>query len=197
MVVRGQWLVTLLIASTAWVMGNQISADEVASPIPAPPEPGLSTECPDIETLRAQFKRISEVKLRLHPEARELPSDCSSVLFETTENDTTRSTAYRTVNWLPTNFFHQPLYFDDMPLERYGQSVCPHWQPVASGLRFFLTVPAVPYKIGLDRPYDCVTTLGLYRPGVCAPCVRERYPIEADATLFEAATALGFVFLLP
>ena len=38
--------------------------------------------------------------------------------------------------WAPANFFHQPLYFDDTPLERYGQSVCPHLQPIISGGRF-------------------------------------------------------------
>lgn len=195
MVVRGKSWFALLLAACIWTVpaaGATISQAQNES------TPPLPTSCGDEASLRSQFKPIGDVQIRLHPgEDVQVPDDCSVILFQSARPDTARSNAYREVHWLPTNFFHQPLYFDDMPLERYGQTICPRWQPVISGARFFLTVPIVPYKIGVDRPYDCVTTLGLYRPGICAPCTREVLPHETDAALLQAGTALALVFLLP
>ena len=127
-----------------------------------------------------------------------LPPDCSTNLFDEEPPAGTLFASRSTLHWRPTNFFHQPLYFDDQPLERYGQSVCPHLQPAISATRFFLTLPAVPYKIGVDHPYDCVTTLGKYRPGGCAPCVKEVLPRhDLDGALLTTATAMVMVFCLP
>ena len=193
MVFRGSWIAALLVLAV--IGGQSARADE---PEALPPEPLDEVECPDEETLRSQFKPISEVRLRLHAEAKQLPADCSRVLFESTRPSNARSNAVRNVHWQPTNFLHQPLYFDDVPLERYGQTLSPCWQPVLSGARFYLTLPVIPWKMGYDHPYDCVTTLGLYRPGVCAPCMREKLPPRnPQSTLLETATVLGFVFLLP
>lgn len=100
-------------------------------------------------------------------------------------------------NWAAANVYHQPLYFDDTPLERYGQSRHPVLQPWISGARFFMTFPAVPYLIGLSRPYDHVYNLGLYRPGSHAPPVRSHLPLEADAITLESAAWIALIFALP
>lgn len=195
MIVRGTTWIAIWFTFCVWAipaLGAESfqAQDEATPPLPA--------GCGDGASLRSQFKPIRDVQIRLHPgEDVQIPDDCSVILFQAPRPDTARSNAYREVHWRPTNFFHQPLYFDDMPLERYGQTISPHWQPLISGARFFLTVPIVPYKIGVDRPYDCVTTLGLYRPGICAPCTREVLPHETDAALLQAGTALALVFLLP
>jgi len=127
------------------------------------------------------------------------PADCSDGLFLDARPGIARSASVTQFNWQATNFFHRPLYFDDTPLERYGQTKHPLIQPVVSGARFFGTFPILPYKMGTDRTGDCVSTLGYYRPGSCAPCVRERLipAWEADASLLEAGVALALIFALP
>ncbi len=109
-------------------------------------------------------------------------------------------------NWSPTTFtWHatgtcfRPLYFQDVQLERYGHSWNPVVQPFMSAAHFFISVPLLPYKMGLNPPNECVYTLGYYRPGSCAPYMIEPIPFSLRAITFEAlgATAFGFWFWPP
>jgi hypothetical protein len=106
--------------------------------------------------------------------------------------------------WAPTTFTwkasalcHQPLYFEDVQLERYGHSWGPYLQPLASGANFFLSVPALPYKMGLYPPCECIYTLGYYRPGSCAPYMIDPFPLSIRAALAEGGVWTGMVFLIP
>jgi hypothetical protein len=99
--------------------------------------------------------------------------------------------------WDAAELWHQPLYFDDVLLERYGQTPLPRWQPVLSGAHFFGTLPMLPYKLAIDRPMDCVSTLGYYRPGSPTPCLGRRIPRDTQAFGWEAGTWLALVFLIP
>ncbi len=109
-------------------------------------------------------------------------------------------------NWSPTTFTwkatgtcFRPLYFQDVQLERYGHSWNPVVQPFMSAAHFFISVPLLPYKMGLNPPNECVYTLGYYRPGSCAPYMIEPIPFSLRAITFEAlgATAFGFWFWPP
>ncbi len=169
-----------------------------ASPSDLAPPFDSPADCPDAAELEDQFVPISEIRVGMRSPKTEVPADCSQHVFQVARPATARLATLIDFHWQPTNFFHQPLYFDDTPLERYGQSICPPLQPIISGARFAITLPIVPYKMGVDRPYDCVTTLGKYRPGSCAPCQREVLPwLELDAGLLQAGTVVGLVFLLP
>ena len=70
-------------------------------------------------------------------------------------------------------------------------------QPVVSGLKFYATVPILPYKMGLDHPHEHIHTLGYQRAGNCACPVKERLPFSWKGAAWEAAAATGFVFLFP
>lgn len=143
------------------------------------------------------FKPMTEISAKLELDDERMPPDCASSLFAKRVDWGKRDRNEKYYAWEPTNFFHRPLYFDDVPLERYGQSKCPPLQPIASGARFFLTLPILPYKFGVDRPHDCVTTLGHRPPGSCVPCIKQTIPYETDAALLQAATTLGLVLVLP
>jgi hypothetical protein len=101
------------------------------------------------------------------------------------------------LQWAASELDHQPLYFDDVPLERYGQSVCPCLQPFFSAARFYGSLPVLPYKVGLDPPCDCVSTLGHYRVGTCAPPTHQTLPLDCRAAFLEGGAWVGLVFLLP
>jgi hypothetical protein len=100
------------------------------------------------------------------------------------------------VTWKAAGNCHKPLYFEDWNLERYGHS---HGalDPVLSAAHFFVTLPVLPYKMGVELPWECVYPLGYYRPGSCAPWTVPAVPISCRGLAVEAATVTGLVFLLP
>jgi hypothetical protein len=107
-------------------------------------------------------------------------------------------------NWAPTTFMwkasglcHKPAYFEQVHLERYGHSTGPYTQPLASAAHFFLTVPILPYKMGLYPPGECMYTLGYYRPGSCAPYLLDPLPLSIRAGLAQAGAVTGLAAIIP
>ncbi len=100
------------------------------------------------------------------------------------------------MTWKAAGYCHKPLYFEDWNLERYGHSHGP-LDPVFSAAHFFVTLPVLPYKMGVELPWECVYPLGYYRPGSCAPWTVPAVPISCRGLAVEAATVTGLVFLLP
>lgn len=70
--------------------------------------------------------------------------------------------------WEAPAFYHRPLYFEEVNLERYGHTH-QHLQPVYSAAHFFANTLALPYKMGAYHPCERIYTLGHYRPGDCNP----------------------------
>jgi hypothetical protein len=102
-----------------------------------------------------------------------------------------------TFAWNATCLCHRPLYFEEINLERYGYGCCESLQPAASAAHFFATIPALPYCMATDCPYECIYTLGHYRPGSCNPwqCHGPRW--SPRAALAEGGVWTGMVFLIP
>lgn len=99
--------------------------------------------------------------------------------------------------WAATNLQNKPLYFEEINLERYGYTSCRLLQPLISAVRFFATIPALPYKMALESPSRPIFALGNHRPGSCAPWYWQRLPLNARAGLVEAGVVVGLVFLIP
>lgn len=99
--------------------------------------------------------------------------------------------------WLPTLLCHRPLYFEEVNLERHGYTTSSCLQPVISGAHFFAVIPALPYKMAVDPPRSCISTLGYYRPGSRAPRRWHGLPLEAGAVTAETAAAAGLILLFP
>jgi len=90
--------------------------------------------------------------------------------------------------WLAPTFCHQPLYFEDVMLERHGQERFPCIQSMLSGARFFSDVVFMPYHAYLQRPLEERYNTGHYRPGSTAPGLRQRAPYDAGALRFQLLT---------
>jgi hypothetical protein len=129
-------------------------------------------------------------------EGKDYPCECVLGLRSTF---TGRNWEPTTFTWKATGTCFKPLYFQDVALERYGHSWNPVVQPFASAAHFFISVPLLPYKMGLNPPGECEYTLGYYRPGSCAPYMIEPIPLSLRAGAFQAlgATAFGFWFWAP
>jgi hypothetical protein len=146
-------------------------------------------KCPD----NAGFKSIKDISFDIRPMPGELPKECPLI----TSPYNGRHFMQTCYQWKASALCTKAAYFEDPQLERYGHSVCPFLQPVISGAKFFLTVPLLPYKMGITPPNECVYTLGYYRPGNCAPYMLDPFPVSVRAVLFEAAAVGGAVALIP
>lgn len=108
-----------------------------------------------------------------------------------------RSWEETTFMWKASALCHKPLYFEDVQLERYGHSWGPVVQPVISGAEFFATVPILPYKMGVELPWECVYPLGYYRPGDCSPYMIPPIPVSVRGAVFQGAATAGGILLIP
>ncbi len=99
--------------------------------------------------------------------------------------------------WSATSQRHQPLYFEEVNAERYGYTPAYRLQPLISAGRFFVTIPALPYKMAVDCPRDCAYTLGHDRPGSCGPRRRHRLPYQTRAVLAQTGMIVGLILLIP
>tara|TARA_R110002073_G_scaffold5562_4_gene34123 strand:- start:7514 stop:8542 length:1029 start_codon:yes stop_codon:yes gene_type:complete len=126
-------------------------------------------------------------------------SDTGSPILPLPEQGIERdaSWGWSTMAWNAPNTFSNPLYFEDRMLERHGHERCPHLTPMIAGMRFFTTVPMLPYLATIDHPCDCDYTLGYYRSGSCTPAYLQRPPYERRAVVAEAAAVSGAIIAFP
>ncbi|MGH7200116.1 MAG: hypothetical protein ACREJB_05890 [Planctomycetaceae bacterium] len=99
-------------------------------------------------------------------------------------------------HWEASNVWYNPLYFQDVPLERYGHTHHPLIQPFVSVGQFGVQLVGLPYQMKLHPICKKIYPLGYYRPGECAPKLYYQIPLNADAAFTQAwvTTALFFIF---
>jgi hypothetical protein len=139
------------------------------------------------------FKPISELTTDVRATGEVFPTEC--MLKEHTF--TPRAWTPTTFTWKASGLCHKPLYFEDVSLERYGHSWGPYLQPIISQGHFFVTIPVLPYFMGVYPPNECMYTLGYYRPGSCAPYMLDPLPISVRGALWEAGVWTGAAYLVP
>lgn len=149
---------------------------------------GLGSECGSLK-----LKSIREIDYRTAPEGGEFPPECPLA----DERYVPRSWPCTTFTWTASSLCHKPLYFEQVQLERYGHSWGPILQPVLSGAHFFVTIPILPYMMGVYPPNECIYTLGYYRPGNCAPYMLDPIPLSVRGALYEGGAVTGVAFLVP
>jgi hypothetical protein len=110
-----------------------------------------------------------------------MPPECSP----TEERLEPRHWERTTFSWVAAATYHRPIYFDDDQLERYGHTFGPVTQSTVSAVKFFATVPLVPYYMGVYPPNECIYDLGLYRPGSCAPYYFDPFPLSVRGAINE------------
>lgn len=169
------------------------SDDEMSDFEHPTPQKGVVINCPEGNIL----KPISDINydIRLQP-GDMAPKECGLV-----GNDLpfpSRDWGRICFMWKASALCHKPLYFEEEALERYGHTlVQEEFQPLVSGAKFFLTIPILPYKMGLNPPCECIYTLGHYRPGSCAPYMMDPFPVSLRAGLIQAGAVVGGVAIIP
>ena len=206
---------SLLTLAACLLVGNGAAWGQ-AAPAPQPPEQPRPREpyeiapapkvdpLPDAEEFGQLFELtpLDKIQLSAQPLGHPAPPDRSAEVLvgdpigDLRELRMEQGWAPGLVQWKATNFWHHPLYFEDVLLERHGQ-YCPWLQPGWSAAHFFATVPTLPYKAALERPCEKVYTLGFGRPGSCKRPLNRCLPWQADGSLLEAAAVVGIIALVP
>ncbi|MDO4629292.1 MAG: hypothetical protein Q4C70_08935, partial [Planctomycetia bacterium] len=139
--------------------------------------------------------RITEITndIELHDD-KIVPKSCP--LSPEGETFPVREFAGTNFTWTASNLCHNPLYFEQPALERYGHTIGP-LQPVLSGAQFLATIPAMPMLMAIDPPNECQYALGYYRPGSCAPRKWSPLPYSTRGAIVEGGVATALVFLIP
>lgn len=154
-----------------------------------------------IDELDEGFKPITSIGASIRPEVGELPTDFAATRFARVGQlrqtmGASRQWGNYAMNWEAPGLCHRPLQFEEVNLERYGYSAG-FLQPAISAAHFFGTVPLLPYKMTVDKPWSCNYTLGHYRPGSYAPFRPHRLPLRFDATSVQGWVATGLIFWIP
>lgn len=169
----------LPVATLAPPVANSAPADSLHRLISHQTEPApliqeaIEEALPDPCFVGAE-KRPTELTIDIAMQSGEFPKDFAASCFQQRSAQAgpyvaTRDWPTFNYQWNATSFCHQPLYFEEINLERYGYGCSPCLQPAVSAAHFFATVPALPYCLAATCPTECIYTLGYYRPGSCPP----------------------------
>lgn len=149
---------------------NAPPGERIPRPVFPADEPTIRVEAPKPPPQRP----LNEISIDIRPvgEAPENAAADDHYLGATEAEPNARGWNETLYFWQASNLVHQPLYFEQAYVERYGYNYgC--LQPLASGVQFFGTVPLLPAKMAVRPPRDCVWSLGYGRPGSQGvPCPR-------------------------
>lgn len=149
-------------------------------------------------------RSITEVTTKIQPPSPHVPPDVARGKLDLLADVSYEAVLQREwvglrYCWDAPVFAHQPLYFEEVNLERYGYG--PRHlrvvQPVLSGAHFFATVPVLPYHLGATPVRQSVYALGHYRPGSPAPYRFHYPPLSIRGGLAQAGVMIGLIGVIP
>ncbi len=118
---------------------------------------------------------IMDIQLTVRDPAENKPVDESAELFARFgRSNYPSSFQQRLAMWRAPDIRYRPLYFEDVRLERYGQTRG-LFQPVSSALHLAASHTLLPYNMWVQHPQSCVYPLGYCRPGSLAPAPHTRW----------------------
>jgi hypothetical protein len=194
-------------------------ADQPAVEAPAPALPSASlvpaeslTSGPIVAPsapTEAATKDIREIRLDIAPPAvlddagRPLPSpaDYAADYFARpplTEQEMLTDYSFAAMQNAPgLGFCYQPLYFEEVNVERYGRS---HGvlQPLVSAAHFYGRIPVLPYMVFARPARRCTYHPHWALPGYRLPYREQHPPVPSwHGALAETAAVAGLILLIP
>jgi hypothetical protein len=139
---------------------------------------------------------LQEVEFKETPSAEKTPANQAGEFLGTAKPFliTMSPQSARPLNRYPVAAMHQPLYFQELNLERCGNA-CGCFQTAVSTVSFFTNVMILPYRIA-QRPWNTIECHRLDCPsGNSLPCIE---PTQASCrgVILQTAFAVGLTFLL-
>jgi hypothetical protein len=96
----------------------------------------------------------------------------------------------------PSYVVYQPLYFQQVNVERYGWELGV-FQPLVSQAQFYGDVLLFPYKVAVDPPWKCDSNRGYALPGDAEPLRFLTMPFSWKGVAAEAGAAVGASAIFP
>jgi hypothetical protein len=146
----------------------------------APLSPRFETQDSMREQTQQQLNNfmrpMSEVSIDIRETNVRLPRDRSTELQNYVMNDwTVTGSPELAFWWAAPDIRYGQLYFENVALERYGQTCGPYKQVFASAGHLFCSVWAVPFQMWTAPAGSCDTPLGYCRPGSATGLYRQRF----------------------
>ncbi|MEM7453790.1 MAG: hypothetical protein AAF456_05470 [Planctomycetota bacterium] len=115
-------------------------------------------------------KNIREISINMVESARTVPDDRSgSMVTQAGDDFTTFAPTRKVFAWAAPNIRYQPLYFEDVALERYGHEYNFGKQIWHSAWHMTRSTFYFPWNMYVENPFSCDTPYGFCRPGNCVP----------------------------
>lgn len=142
---------------------------------------------------RIAYAKLSPADWAAVAEYWQIPMPCGVEIAGAIEP---RNWAPQTFTWKASALCHKPLVFENIQLERYGHTHGPFSQPFHSVGHFFGRLITWPYQTAIHPPNECQYALGFYRPGDCAPWLKDPIPLTLDG-IGRQAIVTGAFFAIP
>ena len=119
-------------------------------------------------------KLIADIDLDVR-ERKNAPKGIAGGLLEIEQNVWSKfAPELKVYAWVAPEIRFQPLYFEDVALERYGQTSSERKELISSTANFFTSAFLLPYHMRRDAPLVSDYPLGFCRPGDVAPWTKQR-----------------------
>ena len=128
---------------------------------------------PSVPMTTWNLKPMSSIRPGMRPVKGKSPADQSQQL--TDRGSMPIANSNKVFAWAAPDFSHKPLYFEDVALERYGQTRGIIRQPFVSGFHYLKSAVFLPYYSLYDPINSCDGPLGYCRPGESVNCVVNRH----------------------
>ena len=130
-------------------------------------EDPTATKPGTIDAINPLRSPISALTIDVRDYSDDKPSDESSRFTdERIEDWSAFAPQPSTFAWAAPNIRYQPLYFENVPLERYGQiRRRPIVETAAGAVHFYRSLVLLPYHLRVDCAKSCDYPLGFCRPG--------------------------------
>ena len=128
---------------------------------------------PAVPITKWNLKPMSSITPGLTPVSGKSPADLSWQL--TSRGSMPIVNSDKLFAWAAPDFNYKPLYFEDVALERYGQTRGFIRQPFVSGFHYLKSAAFLPYYTLFDPIDSCDGPLGYCRPGERVNCVANKH----------------------
>ena len=140
-------------------LNTELGRDDIASLFKAGQWPG---------------KSLAAIDLNVR-EKKNAPKGMAGGLLEKQKNAWSKfAPELKVYAWVAPEIHYQPLYFENVALERYGQTSSERKELIRSTANFFTSAFLLPYHMRLDAPLGSDYPLGFCRPGNAAPLTKQR-----------------------
>ena len=138
-------------------------------------------EAAEDETLMSDMKSITTdtrfLRININEtDPDDAPADQSSELVDQGSRNTSMLLSEKIFAWAAPDIRYQPLYFEDVTLERYGQTPCgcDLRQRALSAAHFYQSAALLPLLMLDQPPQSCDWPLGYCRPGTDTPFIWQK-----------------------